>query len=68
MDEQEWIEANAARLRETLATQRVRVEVLGLLGMDDDGRRRQRRLEQAQRELEGLELRWTLGEDEWDSK
>ncbi|HEX8135208.1 MAG TPA: hypothetical protein VF880_17490 [Actinomycetes bacterium] len=63
MDEQEWIEEQAARLREALATQRVRADVLALLGMDDDGRRRARRLEAAQAELAGLELRWRLRED-----
>jgi hypothetical protein len=63
VDEQEWIEEQAARLREALATQRVRADVLALLGMDDDGRRRARRLEAAQAELAGLELRWRLRED-----
>jgi hypothetical protein len=63
MDEHEWIEEQAARLRETLATQQVRAEVLALLGMDD-GRRRARRLEAARAELTGLQLRWTLREDE----
>jgi hypothetical protein len=64
MDEHEWIEEQAARLREALATQRVRADVLALLGMEDDGRRRARRLEAARVELAGLELRWRLGEDE----
>jgi hypothetical protein len=62
MDEQQWIDANAARLREALAAPQVRADVLAQLGTDD-GRRRQRRLEAARLELAGLELRWRL-EDE----
>jgi hypothetical protein len=62
MDEQQWIDANAARLREALASSRVRADVLAQLGTDDD-RRRERRLEAARLELAGLELRWRL-EDE----
>jgi hypothetical protein len=62
MDEQQWIDANAARLREALAAPQVRADVLAQLGADDD-RRRERRLEAARLELAGLELRWRL-EDE----
>jgi hypothetical protein len=64
MDEEQWIEQQAARLRQALATQRVRADVLALLGMEDEGRRRARRLEAARLELAGLELRWRLREDE----
>jgi hypothetical protein len=59
MDEQQWIDANAARLREALAAPQVRADVLAQLGADDD-RRRERRLEAARLELAGLELRWRL--------
>jgi hypothetical protein len=62
MDEQQWVDANAARLREALAAPRVRADVLAQLGTDDD-RRRERRLQAARLELAGLELRWRL-EDE----
>jgi hypothetical protein len=62
-DEQAWRARQAARLRRALERPEVRAELLALLGMDDDGRARARRLEQARAELAGLELRWTLGED-----
>ena len=64
-DQDAWIERNAAELRHTLADPAIRAEVLALLGTDDSGRRRQRRLEEARRELAGLELRWRL-EEEWE--
>jgi hypothetical protein len=65
VDEETWIAENAARLRGALASQRVRVELAALLGGDDAGRRRERRLEAARRELAGLELRWRL-EETWE--
>jgi hypothetical protein len=64
MDEQEWVEHNAARLREALVAPQVRADVLALLGTDED-RRRERRLQAARRELAGLELRWRL-EETWE--
>jgi hypothetical protein len=64
-DQDAWVEHNAAELRRTLADPAVRAEVLALLGADDSGRRRQRRLEEARRELAGLEVRWRL-EEEWE--
>lgn len=64
VDEQAWQQRNATRLRRALQRPEVRAEVLALLGMEDDGRRRARRLEAARAELVGLELRWRLGEDE----
>jgi hypothetical protein len=69
VDEQTWRAQQAARLRRTLADERVRGELLGLLGMDDDGRTRQRRLDAARVELAGLELRYRIGEDEqgWEA-
>jgi hypothetical protein len=66
MNEQQWVDANAAQARRALANTQVRAEMLGLLGGDDSGRRRRRRLEQARRELAGLELRWRLEEDPWE--
>jgi hypothetical protein len=63
-DSAAWVERNAAQLARTLADPTVRAELLALLGTDDDGRRRERRLEAAQRELETLELRWKLGKGE----
>jgi hypothetical protein len=64
LDEQAWRQQNAARVRRALERPEVRAEVLALLGMEDDGRRRARRLEAARAELIGLEVRWRLGEDE----
>jgi hypothetical protein len=64
MDEQAWVDANAARLREALARPQVRADVLAQLGTDDE-RRRERRLEAARLELAGLELRWRL-EETWE--
>jgi hypothetical protein len=64
MDEQQWVERNAARLREALIAPQVRADVLAQLGTDDD-RRRERRLEAARLELAGLELRWRL-EETWE--
>jgi hypothetical protein len=62
-EREEWIQQNAASLRQTLADPVVRAEMLGLLGGDDPERRRQRRLEEARRDLEALELRWKLEDD-----
>jgi hypothetical protein len=69
VDEQAWRQRNAARRSRALQRPEVRAEVLALLGMEDDGRRRARRLEAARAELVGLELRWRLGEDEdeWEA-
>lgn len=63
MDEHEWRQRQAARLRRALQRPDVRAELLALLGMDD-GRRRARRLDAARAELAGLELRYRLGEDD----
>jgi hypothetical protein len=69
VDEREWRARQAARVRRALERPEVRAELLELLGMGDDGRRRARRLQAARVELAGLELRWTLGEDEdaWEA-
>src|SRR5215218_9951242 len=68
-DERErWLEENAARLHEVLSDPAVSAEVLALLGMDDEGRRRQRRLEEVRRELASIELRLKLAEDKvWEA-
>jgi hypothetical protein len=66
VDERQWIEREAAQLGRTLADPAVRAELLALLGTDDGGRRRARRLEAARRELAGLEVRWPLLEEEDD--
>ena len=64
MDEREhWLQENAARLQEVLADAEVSGEVLALLGMDDEGRQRERRLDAARRELASIELRLKLAED-----
>jgi hypothetical protein len=63
MDEQQWVQENAALLREVLARQGVRAEVLALL--DGHERDRARRLDAARAELADVELRWRVGEDEW---
>jgi hypothetical protein len=62
-DQDAWIARNAAQARRALADPAVRAALLGLLGTDDGGRRRARRLEAARRELEGLEARWPLLEE-----
>jgi hypothetical protein len=59
-----WIARNAAQAHRALANPAVRAELLGLLGSDDGGRRRERRLEAARRELVGLEVRWPLLEED----
>jgi hypothetical protein len=64
VDEHEWQQRQAARLRRALERPEVRAELLALLGTGDDGRRRARRLDAARAELAGLELRWTLTEDD----
>jgi hypothetical protein len=63
VDEQEWINANAVRLGRALVDPAVRAELLALLGTDDAERRRARRLAEARREMERLEVRWSIGED-----
>jgi hypothetical protein len=63
VDEHEWRQQQAARLRRALERPEVRAELLALLGMGDDGRARARRLDAARVELAGLELRFRLGED-----
>jgi hypothetical protein len=65
VDEQAWRQRNAARVRRALASPQVRAELLALLGMGDDGRRRTRRLEAARAELADLEIRWRL-EGAWE--
>ena len=69
MDEwEEWIQRNAAMLRQTLASPEVRDELLVLLGGDDPERRRERRLQEVRRDLASMELRWKLAEDEvWEA-
>jgi len=58
-----WIQQNAASLRQTLAHPAVRTELLALLGSDDADRRRERRREEARRDLEALAIRWTQLEE-----
>jgi hypothetical protein len=53
-----WQARNAAQVRRALANPEVRAELLALLGMDDDGRERERRLQAAREELDALTLRW----------
>jgi hypothetical protein len=66
-DQDAWIKRNAARARRALADPAIRMELLALLGSDDGGRRRERRLAAVRRELAGLEVRWPLlGEDEYE--
>jgi hypothetical protein len=65
VDEREaWIEDNATLARRALLDPAVRAELLELLGVDGDDRRRERRLEAARRELASIELRWKLAEEE----
>jgi hypothetical protein len=59
VDEREaWLQRNAAQARRALARCEVRAELVALLGVDGSAQRRARRLEEARRELERLELRW----------
>jgi hypothetical protein len=68
VDEQAWRQQQAERLRRTLERPEVRAELLALLGIGDDGRRRARRLEAARAELASLELRLKLAEDKvWEA-
>jgi hypothetical protein len=64
MTEDEWIEDNAAQARRALLDPAVRAELLELLGVDNTEQRRQRRQEEARRELASIELRWKLEEEE----
>ena len=65
MDELEaWIEDNAAQARRALLDPAVRAELLELLGVDNTEQRRQRRQEEARRDLASIELRWKLAEEE----
>ena len=59
-----WIRRNAASLRHALADPEISAKLLGLLGGDHPERRREHRLTEARRELETMELRWKLGEDD----
>jgi hypothetical protein len=65
-NEDAWIDAAAAELRQALADPAVRAELLALLAGTDDKRRQQRRIESARRELADLEVRYPLlrGEDD----
>ena len=65
MDEREaWIERNAAQVRRALLDPAACAELLALLGIDDTEQRRERRREEARRDLASMELRWKLAEDQ----
>ena len=64
MTEDEWITDNAAQARRTLLDPAVRAELLELLGVESTEQRRQRRQDEARRELASIELRWKLAEEE----
>ena len=65
MDErEEWIERNAAQARQALGDPAACAELLELLGIDDTTQRRERRREEARRDLASMELRWKLAEEE----
>jgi hypothetical protein len=63
-EREEWIERNAAQARRALLDPAVRAELLELLGVDNSDQRRERRLQEARRELASIELRWKLAEEE----
>ena len=63
-EREEWIERNAAQARRALADPGTCAELLALLGADDTAQRRERRLEEARRDLASLELRMKLAEEE----
>ena len=60
----EWIERNAAQARRALGDPSACAELLALLGIDDSAQRRERRREEARRDLASLELRVKLAEEE----
>jgi hypothetical protein len=65
LDEREaWIERNAAQARRALGDPAACAELLALLGIDDTEQRRERRREEARRDLASLELRVKLAEEE----
>jgi hypothetical protein len=59
-----WIERNAAGLRRGLADPQIRARVLGLVAGDDREERRRKRLGELKQELDGMEVRWTVGSDD----
>jgi hypothetical protein len=63
-EREEWIERNAAQARQALGDPAACAELLALLGIDDSSQRRERRLEEARRDLASLELRIKLAEEE----
>jgi hypothetical protein len=63
-DEDRWIERNAAQARRALLDPAACAELLALLGIDDTEQRRERRREEARRDLASMELRLKLAEDE----
>jgi hypothetical protein len=65
-EREEWIERNAAQARRALLDPAACAELLALLGTDDSEQRRERRREEARRDLASLELRMKLaGEEPW---
>jgi hypothetical protein len=54
-----WLRANAAKARRALANPSVRAAVSALLVGSDPESERERRLEEVERELEAMELRWS---------
>jgi hypothetical protein len=67
-EREEWIERNAAQARRALLDPSACAELLALLGIDDTEQRRERRREEARRDLASMELRWKLAEDEvWEA-
>jgi hypothetical protein len=63
-EREEWIERNAAQARRALLDPAACAELLALLGTDDSEQRRERRREEARRDLASLELRMKLAEEE----
>jgi hypothetical protein len=63
-EREEWIERNAAQARRALGDPSACAELLALLGIDDSAQRRERRREEARRDLASLELRVKLAEEE----
>jgi hypothetical protein len=59
----EWIERNAAMVRQALGNPKVRARVIALATGDDEKRKRRARLEELERELDGMQVTWRIGEE-----
>jgi len=61
-DSRAWIERDGTRLSHALADPAIRAELLALLGGEYQQLRRRRRLEEIERDLADMEVRWRIGD------